>query len=132
MLNDLLAGTQQIMGTNANNEINFENLNNMAARGAYSRGRITINSQQLDAGNYDVLRTVVHEVRHAYQQDSTKPFSSNTVSKETKKQWKSPYVSPDPQNMAPYLSQPVEWDARRFAGQPDSMDGLTPVYPGSW
>jgi len=135
MLNDLLAGTQQIMGTNANSEIAFRDLNNAGIRGVYSHQArtVTINTQQIEAGNHGLLRTIVHETRHAYQYESATSPNSNIVSKETKKQWKNNlnnYVGAD--DYEGYLSQPVEWDARRFAGQSDSVPGLMPVYPGSW
>ena len=91
--------------------------------GYYNHGRhtVTLNAQALtdSVGNwdsYDLLETVSHELRHAYQNEAVDHPTKYMVSKETIDTWKKNfknYISSD-KGYEKYRNQPVEVDAREF------------------
>ena len=85
---------------------------------------------------YDLLRTIVHECRHAYQWETIQGKGGHLVSAETVEQWRANYSQSGytraQDNFGNYLTQPIEWDAHYFAGQQRMLKGQTAVYEGSW
>lgn len=83
---------------------------------------MTINEDILrDAGNYDtVMDTMAHELRHGYQHSVVDNPEQYEVSEETMQKWKdnfNDYKTTDEDGYGAYRSQPVEKDARKFAGR---------------
>ena len=123
----------KIMGTDAAPEIAFEPLESY--RGVYDPGsrQIKINSDLLlDSNSYILFRTVMHENRHAYQYETIDNPGCHIVSDDTRRVWRNnryAYIKyqDDPQG---YFEQPLEWDARGFAGQ--QPRGPMTAYDGSW
>jgi len=139
ILNELFRDVQKIMGTNLDPEIRFPSLGG-GTRGYhnYSMNLIGINADMLGRANSSqLLKTVVHEVRHSYQYDVVNFKNNHVVSEETRQQWASNLPPPDSNyyrgpDHSRYLTQPVEWDCKNFAGQQNELVGLTPQYGGSW
>lgn len=108
--------------------------------GSWDGKTIRINSLHLnDPDSYNLMRTVIHESRHAYQTAAVKNPEKFNVSKETIKQWKENnkpgnYKATSKGDPWPvYAAQPIEWDAMNFAGQDYYTDLIqNPVYRGSW
>lgn len=74
--------------------------------------------------SYDLLGTVAHELRHAYQHEAIRHPTDFMVSQETIDSWKynfDHYISGD-DNYDDYRAQAVEVDARSFQIDRDSMD----------
>ncbi|MDD3400143.1 MAG: hypothetical protein PHT58_00740 [Eubacteriales bacterium] len=74
---------------------------------------------------YDRLQTIRHELRHAYQYDVMADSIAHSEIKSTIDSWKTcsekyggSYVTFDGTNWMQYVTQPIEADAREFAGQP--------------
>jgi len=99
--------------------------------------KIYINSYYLS--NYDILKVVLHELRHAYQAEKWRDPSKHTnVSYTTYDYWdpnSSLNTQGDPTSNNPadrllYWDRPIEWDARQFA----VMDhfGSDTIYSGNW
>ena len=91
--------------------------------GYYSHGShsVTLNAQALtdSQGNwdsYDLLETVSHELRHAYQHEAVDHPTKFMVSKETIDTWKKNFDNyiDSGTNYQQYRDQPVEVDARSF------------------
>jgi hypothetical protein len=100
---------------------------------------IRINEDYLSRPDgYQIMQTMIHEMRHAYQHAAVRDPDSYTVSAETIKAWE--------ENLKPgnykstsngysyteYVSQPVEWDAKNMAKQYSDVSGADPEYRGSW
>lgn len=91
--------------------------------GYYTHGnhRVTLNEQALTDSvgtwdSYELLETVSHELRHAYQHEAVDHPTRYLVSKETIDSWKtnfSNYISSG-DDYEGYRAQPVEVDARDF------------------
>ncbi len=91
--------------------------------GYYSHGKhtVTLNEQALSDSkgswdSYDLLETVSHELRHAYQHEAIDRPTDFEVTKETIDTWDNNfdnYIKPE-DNHTKYLAQPVEVDARDF------------------
>lgn len=102
--------------------------------GYYNHGRhsVTLNEQALSdsIGNwdsYDLLETVSHELRHAYQHEAVDHPTRYMVSQETIDTWKDNfrnYIGSD--DYERYRAQPVEVDARDFQVSRDD-----PAYAGA-
>lgn len=99
--------------------------------GYYSHGKhsVTLNEQALtdSLGNwdsYELLETVSHELRHAYQHEAIDHPTKYMVSKETIDVWKDNfdhYINSD-DDYSGYRAQPVEVDARDFqVGRDDEL-----------
>ena len=125
LLNSYLADLQEIKSTSARSKIIFLPLNSNT-KGGYNRitGTITINNKILDRPDSIVLlRTLVHEVRHAYQAEAAYKNKHPAVSEETRNVWKNNFKNYNQptkfwkDNYDAYRNQPVEVDARWFANQ---------------
>ena len=87
----------------------------------HSTHTVTLNEQVLSDritkwDSYNLLATVSHELRHAYQHEAVDHPTDFMVSQETIDSWKhnfDHYISPD-KNYQGYRDQPVEVDARDF------------------
>jgi hypothetical protein len=92
-------------------------------------------------GHFEVLVTIIHELRHAYQEESIDLPGRNIVTAETIRHWRSNvprfgyYYGG---HTAKYYQQPIEWDAFNFEGgralrdRAQVLGGLTAEYAGSW
>lgn len=141
ILNEFLQQVAGIMGIPIG-QINFfysesrtEGGNTYYTLGSYNPGRhqVSINEWVLEQSNlnsYSLMKTIVHEMRHAYQHAACQNPEAFNVSPETIAQWQDSFdnyrSSTDFQNdfgMSPsdahqaYKDQAVERDAREFAGQ---------------
>lgn len=78
--------------------------------------KLNVNALTDSVGNWDsynLLATVSHELRHAYQHEAMRHPTRYMVSKETLDKWRQRYISPS-ENYDAYRAQPVEVDAREF------------------
>lgn len=108
---------------NINWDPNATYTNRRITWGYYNHGShtVTLNEAALSDrmstwDSYDLLETVSHELRHAYQHEAIDHPTQFMVSKETINTWKNNfdhYISPNPDHDA-YEAQPVEVDARDF------------------
>ena len=90
-----------------------------------------INTTDPDYDPYDIVKTIFHEFRHAFQQEAVLNMNNHIVCEETKDAWakrlldtyrgsKSPYYisTGDPSlGGEDRLGQSIEWDAKHFADQ---------------
>lgn len=91
--------------------------------GYYSPGThiVTLNERALSDSvstwnSYDLLGTVAHELRHAYQHEAVEHPENFTVSPETREKWANNfenYISSS-DDYEKYRAQPIEVDARSF------------------
>lgn len=145
MLADFIVELNHIMGTNVVTDIIYEDMknadgSNSSRRGYYSHpaSTITINENYLettDLNSYMLMRTLIHEMRHAYQHAAIENPEDFLVSEETRKQWEynfEHYKSSGKDGYEAYVSQAIEYDAKSFAGQSGDLNGYTPEYAGSW
>ena len=92
----------------------------------------------LDTGlNNDILKTLIHELRHAYQNAAIDNPYLYVVSDETWNEWKNNYKVNNYINGGSngYREQPIEWDAINFARQKkyiNAVDKQLITYEGSW
>lgn len=90
--------------------------------GAYNpeTNTITLNSRLLETENpNELMNTILHESRHAYQYYAIEYPDKVTVSEETIAEWKDNfeyYIRPE-WDFEAYVSQPVEADANDFANK---------------
>lgn len=139
ILTKYLAELALIYGVTVSPNINFFS-GNQSTRGTYSHSRkmVSINENYLTrSDSYQIMQTVIHEMRHAYQHAAVEEPDSYEVSAETIKQWKdnfANYKSTDDgkTTYSQYVSQPVEYDAKNFAKQYTDLSGAKPEYKGSW
>lgn len=137
ILRNYLAELSKIYGVKVSSDINFRHLG-PTTRGQYSNGskQVTINEDYLSrADSYQIMQTMIHEMRHAYQYAAVEDPDSYNVSAETIEQWKNNfapgnYYSGD--DYSRYVSQPVEYDAKNFAKQYSDLNRAKPEYKGSW
>jgi len=153
-LTELFEKVQGIMKTTINATIVWDD--NAIGRGAYvghiksgfsdpNENQIIINLDYVTEGIYDIVYTVIHEVRHAYQQEAVLNKNKHVVTSTTKGWWakrfpiswqgsKEPYYSIGDSER--YAQQSIEWDAHYFAKQEDNIKisgrVVTPEYAGSW
>ena len=138
MLTNLLREICRIMGIDVNENVNFADLGG-STRGTYSSSTntVSINTSYLSRSDgYQVIYTMIHEMRHAYQHAAIENPGNFNVSPETIEQWKnnfSNYKSTSKGNTyEEYVAQPVEYDAKNFAKQYSDIEGVEPEYAGSW
>lgn len=85
---------------------------------------------------YDLIKTVIHELRHAYQHAAINNPNLYIVSQETIAAWQENLlpgnVISGKDDFYGYITQPIEWDTHNFAMQTDSLKDKIPVYEGSW
>lgn len=139
ILTKYLTELSVIYGVTVSSNINFYSGPN-SERGSYSHSRrlVSINENYLTRkDSYQIMQTIVHEMRHAYQHAAVDDPDSYEVSAETIAQWKSNFsnyksTSDGSTTYAEYVSQPVEYDAKNFAKQFTDLSGAKPTYTGSW
>lgn len=139
ILTKYLADLSAIYGVTVLSSINFY-LGPSSERGSYAHSQklVSINENYLTrTDSYQIMQTVVHEMRHAYQHAAVDDPDSYEVSMETIEQWKnnfSNYISTrdGKTSYSEYVSQPVEYDAKNFAKQFTDLSGAKPTYTGSW
>ena len=130
-----------IYGVSIVSSINF--LNNVPdrTRGYYTHDNrtVSINEEYLSRrDSYQIMNTVIHELRHAYQHSAVDDPSSYNVSPETIRIWEHNLKPENYKSTSKgdtyeeYVSQPVEWDAKNFAKQYSDLTNANPEYVGSW
>ena len=121
LLNSFLAEIQKILGTKAKSNINFTNMS-ANVYGSYNpnQGLITINLNVLNSPEgIRLLKTVIHEARHAYQYEAAFRGSHPSVSNETRQIWRNNYnnyKTVSNHGYDAYYNQPIERDAFWFSG----------------
>ncbi len=114
-----------------------------SANGCYDRDSNTIIIKEGCLGewaNNGVIKTLIHEMRHAYQWAATENPDLYVVSDETRTVWAENlrienYIKASEENKYAYRAQPVEWDAANFAMQGKNINDAkkaTIIYEGSW
>ena len=140
MLTRFMREVNAIMGTDVNPDITFTDLGS-GTRGQYTWGTnsVTLNSRYLKGGGdtYMIFRTLIHEMRHCYQHTAVDNPGKFMVSEETLRQWGENFKSGNYKTVQKdgydaYVTQPIEWDAKNFAGQKQDVAGYDPEYRGSW
>ena len=148
ILSELLVKLNGIMDTGVRADIHYDSIPGTTV-GNYSflNKQITINERFFEMDNsYIVLKCLVHEMRHGYQHEAIRNPDKHIVSEETRAIWEKNaptgifdsvvgnYIvaKDDRSNRKEYLEQPIEWDANNFAKLYELIEGLTPVYGGSW
>jgi hypothetical protein len=139
MIEKLVVELNAVMGTNISTVVAYGKLSSNVV-GHYSRvnNQMSVNIDYLtaDGKGIQVLRMVIHEVRHAYQYEATSGQGVHLVCEETLNQWRwnfTPGNYDDSTNgYQGYAAQPIEYDAKMFSGGEDELEGITPVYGGSW
>ena len=141
LLKGLLINVNTILGTNVAGEIEYFRDESLRTRGYYNpeTNRVYINECFLTADyGYQVSKTVIHEMRHAYQKYAIMHPERVLVSRETIEAWagNQPPLNYKSMNAGytfeEYVGQPVEWDAKSFAGQHMDLRGASPEHRGSW
>ena len=138
MLNAYLAELMVIYGVSVHSTIHFQNLGG-STRGQYSpsANEVIINEDYLSRkDSYQIMQTMIHEMRHAYQHAAINDPDSYQVSPETIAQWKDNFEhyksTSNGATYPEYVSQPIEWDAKNFAKQYNDLTNANPEYRGSW
>jgi len=120
ILNSYMADVQNILGTRARPNINFASLGSTSGSFNPHSRQISINSDMLNKPEgINLLKTVAHEVRHAYQTEAAMDSINHPVSDETRAIWrdnKRNYIRPSFSNCDEYYNQPIEADAFWFSG----------------
>lgn len=139
ILTKYLADLAGIYGVTVASKINFYS-GESTSRGYYQHSgrQVSINVNYLSrTDSYQIMQTVIHEMRHAYQHSAVDDPDSYSVSPETIKQWKNNFsnyksTGDGKTTYSEYVSQPVEYDAKNFAKQYTDLSGAKPSYTGSW
>lgn len=140
ILMEFMAEINAIMGTSVYTMEFDDKLRGTGTRGQYynSGKKVVINPDYLDgnrADSYMIMRTMIHEMRHAYQHAAVENPDQFLVSKETRDKWADnfkDYKDADTYGYEEYVTQPIEYDAKNFAEQYGDIAGYTPKYGGSW
>jgi hypothetical protein len=148
---------QKIMKTSVEPEIRWEAMDGtISAFYDPKTNQITVNEiflgaqasadSGLNTAWPEAYATVMHEIRHAYQNEAVKNLKRHTVSLETRSWWAwnnmtAHYIDGSSQlsNLA-YAAQPIEYDAFAFEDAAVIYEGYTikhsksviPLYNGSW
>lgn len=128
MLRQFLTELNSIFGINIEN-VNFEKLDSSSTRGFYSNSSkaITINTSYIDpsqSNSYMIMRTMIHEMRHAYQYAAIENPMDFVVTQATLDAWQhsfDTYKNSDDAGYDNYVSQSVEYDAKSFADQSNDI-----------
>lgn len=139
MLRQFLTELNSIFGINIEN-VNFEKLDSSSTRGFYSNSNkaITINTSYIEKkpeDSYMIMRTMIHEMRHAYQYAAIENPMDFVVTQATLDAWQhsfDTYKNSDDAGYDNYVSQSVEYDAKSFADQNNDIKGIDPDYGGTW
>ena len=145
ILNSLLGDVTNILGLSGivKNEIAFIPIpmeGDYQTSGQYDPRpgvrRVQINLRVLHGeSSYDLLRVIIHEVRHAYQHglvDGTFPIVTAKTKKNLKDNFANPQGANGGENFGAYSSQIKEYDARMFAGDEGRESEYPPTHRGSW
>lgn len=129
ILQDYMQDVSRILGVHVKKKVKFfdeEPADGILTNGYYdaSQNRIYINEYVMNLyppeNSYYLMTTIVHELRHAYQSQAMKKPTEFQVDQETLDQWEDNlknYQSNLTEGFQSYQKQPVEADARIFAGQ---------------
>ena len=146
ILNAFMIEISLIMGISLNGPLHpFEeppNDQGLITYGYYSNdpdsqyyNMVSINTYVLQGNNsYKMMKTMIHEMRHAYQHAAVMNPGDFNVSQETIEQWRdnfAHYISGDT-NFDAYRAQAIEYDANSFAKSYGSTQNVNPTYGGSW
>lgn len=140
ILRKYLKEIARIFGITISEDVTFLSLGG-STRGQYSNNgkKISINEDYLSrSDSYQIMYTMIHEMRHAYQYAVVENPGQYNVSKETIKQWadnQKNYKRYDKNvegSYEEYVSQPIEYDAKNFAKQYTDIQNAKPKYKGSW
>jgi hypothetical protein len=140
MMESFILEINHIMGTDVDRNVTFVSISG-STRGFYDpdTNAVTINSRYLsmpEGQGYAIMRTMIHEMRHCYQHTAAQNAETFVVGTETLEQWRYNFdhyrSTSDGYTYDEYVSQPIEWDAKNFAGQYGDIAGHTPDYAGSW
>ena len=124
ILRELLEEMQKIYGVSLNNIMisSIESEPGYITYGYFqnSSGTICINADLLnDVSNYkNIIDTLAHEMRHAYQYAVISNPENYQVDEETVEEWRenfNDYKTTDDDGYQAYRNQPIEKDAREFA-----------------
>ena len=140
ILESFLVKIAAVFGVTVSTSVNFYD-GPQSERGYYShsdRG-VSINEKYLSrSDSYQIMQTMIHEMRHAYQHAAVDDPSSYQVSAETIKAWADNFPAKNYKSTSKgntyeeYVSQPIEWDAKNFAKQYSDITNAKPEYVGSW
>lgn len=129
ILQDYMQDISQALGVQVKKNIQFfekEPVQGILTNGYYNleRNRIYINEYVINTyppeDSYYLLTTILHELRHVYQNQAMKKPTDFQVDQETLDQWEENvrnYRESQTEGFREYQKQPVEADARVFAGQ---------------
>lgn len=129
ILQDYMQDISQVLGIHVKKDISFfekEPVNGILTNGYYNLGqnRIYINEYVINTyppgDSYYLMTTILHELRHAYQNQAMENPTDFQVDQETLDQWEENvrnYQESQTEGFREYQKQPVEADARVFAGQ---------------
>lgn len=137
ILNAFMREVSRIMGISISGDIEFASLGENT-RGGYTSesNSIRINVDRLgEAGSYALIQTIIHEMRHAYQHQVVEHPENFSVTQETVEQWRNNfehYRSMSEYGYDSYVTQPIEYDAKKFAKQYGDVFSYKPDYAGSW
>ena len=142
ILESFMVEVSLIMGISLDGPVNFfyeAPQNGLITNGFFTdeTNMIYLNTYVIEgAGSYSIMKTMIHEMRHAYQYAAINHPENYTVSPETIRQWEENFK---PENYIrgeddfdAYQAQPIEYDANSFAKNYGSTRGVDPVYRGSW
>ena len=138
-LTRLFNGVQGIMGTSIS-RIEFVNdgvdpyfpmRGRYTSRGGQPDNVLRINADYFNESNsYELAYTIIHEVRHAFQQEAVLGLNSHVVCQDTIDHWAKNLPSYAQGHQPPgyyqgdinkYNVQALEWDAKNFAKQYDDL-----------
>lgn len=146
ILNSFMIEIALIMGISLNGPVNFfhelPNEKNLVTYGFYSNDLespyynvVSINTYVMEGNNsYKIMKTLIHEMRHAYQHAAVENPENFNVSEETINQWRDNfdhYIDGN-DDFDAYQAQAIEYDANSFAKSYGSTNNVTPTYGGSW
>ena len=138
ILNEFMSEIALVMGISVAGNVVVESMDKPTTRGYYSHSdnRVYINTDYLSrTDSYQIMQTMIHEMRHAYQRAAIDNPGQFKVSEETIAQWREnfrPGVYYSGDDYPRYVSQPVEFDAKNFAKQYSDLNRANPEYRGSW
>lgn len=129
ILQDYMQDVSRVLGIHVKKEVIFfdeEPSDGIRTNGYYDlrQNRIYINEYMMNAyppeNSYYFMTTIVHELRHAFQGQAMEKPTEFQVDQETLDQWEDNvknYRDSLTEGFQSYQNQPVETDARVFAGQ---------------
>lgn len=138
ILNEFMTEIALVMGISISGNVVFEQMEKPTTRGGYyqNENKVHINTDYLSrSDSYQIMQTMIHEMRHAYQKAAVDHPEQFNVSAETIAQWREnfkPEVYYSGDDYQRYVSQPIEYDAKNFAKQYSDLFGANPEYRGSW